>query len=150
MRTRFTELEWTMLRTAPYLAGFGVVMADITISSMIQEMATLAKIIKEVQKRYEHNALIYELMRDKTQLSQEEMQKFQYLPASNLLDLLQQMTNTVERQAGKEDADQYKSFLIEVAAGVASVASEGAFGLTGKISDKERQFLTQLETWLGE
>ena len=160
-RNDFTAEQWQALRNAPQLVALATAASGNSglFGSLSEGMATASAIAEA--SRGEH-ALIREIFgKDEIRAAQEQIRDLlKSAPDKSLLNarLQQAATDSIsaalEALSGKgapADADAYCTLLQGVAEKVAKASTEGGFlGFGGeRISEGERQFLSQLDSLLG-
>jgi hypothetical protein len=160
-RNDFTAEQWQALRNAPQLVALATAAAGNSglFGSLSEGMATASAIAEAA--RGEH-ALLREIFgKDEIRAAQEQIRDLlKSVPDKSLLNarLQQSATDSVAAAlaalSGKgvaADADAYRALLHGVAERVAKASTEGGFlGFGGeRVSEGERQFLSQLDSILG-
>jgi hypothetical protein len=155
-RDRFTDEDWTGVLEAPILAGLAITAADPGgLVSAVKESAAMARALKDAAAAAGEGALVTEIAdayreaadRDAASDAVKAMAKGQSPEAllSASVARLGAVMRTVEA-ALPEQADAFRTFLLDVAQKTAEASREGGFlGFGGeKVSEAERKALDQI------
>ena len=148
-RYNFTEEEWRLVVAAPFVVGISAMVFDPTLTSLVVEVASLGKIVKQAAEHYGHNALIQACTQDTGAFDTREAERVSGMQISNLLEMFEQVLAIVDLRAEPGEVQDFRYFLYEVGEKMTEAAGEGILGTGPKTSDRERDFLTKLEGWLG-
>jgi hypothetical protein len=161
LSTRFSPEEWTLLKSAPFLAGLSVTLSDLRSglfgaikeslapSQAIIEAATGASnpIVVSVVASIKEMAAKREPLRPAISVAGKK-------PEEVKAEVMAQLAKIPAVLAGKvpeDQAQEYKSWLVAIAGKVANAATEGGFfGLGGeRVSATETTAINELASSLG-
>ncbi len=148
-RYSFTEEEWRLVVAAPYVVGISAMIFDPTLTSLVMEIAALKKIVRKAAEQYGHNALVQACIQDTDTFNQNESRRAAEMKVASLLEMFREVLTVVDLKAEPDEAQDYRYFLYEVGERMTEVAAEGFLGLGPKTSDREYEYLSRLEEWLG-
>jgi hypothetical protein len=146
-KSAFNAEEWAVVAEAPALAALRVVAADR--GGTVRETLSLARAYAEARKRG-GSGLLDELVSSPPQLDPSRFKNSDELGRQGA-QRLREAVEIVERKATPEEAEEYRSFVLDVADTVAHAHREGGFlGIGGKeVSDEEQAVLDEIRATLG-
>ena len=148
-RHSFTDEEWQLITAAPYVVAFGAMAFDPTLTSLAAEIISLKKIVQEAAGHYGDNVLVQASVQDTEVFDQQAREHISGMQLSGALEMFQHVLTSVDLKAARDEAQDYRYFLYEVGERMTEAAGEGILGLGPKTSDREYDFLSRLEAWLG-
>jgi hypothetical protein len=156
----FTEEEWEVLRTTPYLTALAVAVAGGSgiFGSLKEAMAPAGAIIEAAQG---DNGLLRDICnKEEMKASQESLKGF--VKGEDIDALRRQVREAALEKVGSalgllaskgavDDTDAYRQFVTKIADRVAKAAKEGGFlGFGGeRVSENERALLADLAGVVG-
>lgn len=159
-RSSFTPDEWLALRVAPALVGAGVMAAAPNgVVAALKESVAMGTASYRALERHADVPLLKTLASDRDGVTEalkaalgpgDFAQRAGEVRAAALRGATQAMT-LLRAKGDAREAEAYRTWLLELAAGVAGASSEsgGFLGFGGeKVSDAERAFLGELEAAL--
>lgn len=141
-KTDFTEEEWELVLGAPPSAGMIVVTAQR--GGMFRESMSMAKAYTEARKQHGESQLLDEIVSTKPEMdhtrysSPEELEEHSLQRIRDAIALL-------ESKASRDEVEQYRRFILDLAERVAAAHREGFLGLSGEeVSDAERAAVDEI------
>jgi hypothetical protein len=146
-KSDFTPEEWETVLEGPTAAG--LMIAASQRGGTFRESYSIAKAYTDARRQHGASQLLDEIVGEKPKLERPHVHSVDELKQQSL-DHLRQGLALVEQKGTPEDADQYKQFVIGLAAHVAEAHREGFLGFTGdRVSDAERQAVSEVADALG-
>ena len=145
-RNDFTDDQWAKVTMAPTAAGMHVIQADH--GGSVRESFSMARSSVEVRERGGSSELLDVLANTQPKLdrsvgSPEEMHE-------RNLQHIRDGVAIVTQKADKQELQEYKDFIANVAKHVAEARKEGFMGLSGDlVSDKEQAAIDEIIAALG-
>ena len=150
----FTEEEWARLKRAPFVAGMAISLADPggPIEAVKETAATLG-VVREGE-RGDRGELVGAVARDAVADAQQRKNPLGgFKPAKGanagveILDELRAANRLVAEKAGPEDAEAFRSWLLDTAQEAANAAKEGGFmgWRAERVSEGEQRMLESLK-----
>ena len=155
----FTDEEWARLKRAPFVAGMGVSLADPggPIEATKETAATLRTALPSVEAG-SRGDLVDALSKSLEQDAHEHHNPLKgFKPTSGgtagveILDELKAVNQLVTEKASPEDAEAFRTWLLDTAQAAANAAKEGGFfGFHAvRVSEGEQKMLDSLRDALG-
>jgi hypothetical protein len=158
-KTDFTADEWSAIRRAPFNAGLVVVAASPSGPfGVLKEMFAVGKTLADAKLHGSSSDLVKALVADletadaRQEPAPAELQgKTPDQMRAAALEACRQAAAVVEKKAGPDEAQAFKSWLVSVGHKVAEAAKEGGFlGFGGTlVTEKETTALKDLASALG-
>jgi len=152
----FTTEEWKTIVAAPPMVGLAVTCASPNGPwGVLKEMLSMGMAMAEMLQKGSSNALIAELAADlkARQTKPEPPQGIKDPEQAKELALnhVRMVNDIVNRKATRDEADEFKKWLLAVGQRVAEASNEGGiFGFGGeRVSDAEKNALRQIAFALG-
>jgi len=154
----FTEVEWERLIHSPIAVGMVVMTADLNIPGLLNEGQAMYKAIDNQFVPESVEELITAVVSDIHDLPEDAYQiPAQIDPAhpdkqeNNLLKKICEIRVLLDAKLDPQQADDFKRWLLSIAAAVSKASIEGGFlGIGGeKVSDREAQSLNEIASALG-
>jgi hypothetical protein len=153
----FTDSEWEILRRAPMVAGMAITLADP--GGPIEVVKETSAVLKFVtQESAEREDIVGELARDVRELAQQRKSPLRdfkpprgSMAGKAILDELANANAIVTAKATPEEAEAFRTWLLECAQRAADAAKEGGFmGFNAvRVSEGEQRMLDELAGALG-
>ena len=152
----FTDSEWETLLRAPMVAGMAITFADP--GGPIEVLKETSSVLKFVTaESAAREDLVGEIARDVRALAQQrknplgDFRPRGSLATKEILDELGSASATVAEKGTPEEAEAYRTWLLECAKHAAEAAKEGGFmGFNAvRVSEGEERMLTELGSTLG-
>jgi hypothetical protein len=152
----FTEVEWTRIRRAPFVAGLAISIADP--GGPIEVAKETMASIRSASVAPSDEELVQSVARDiQTLIQQKQSPMGDFKPTSGalagqqVLDELRAVNEIVAAKATGDEADAFRRWLMTAARAAAAAAKEGGFmGFGGEqVSRGEQAMLDQLSSTLG-
>jgi len=137
-RSDFTEEEWKLVLEGPPSAGMIVVTAGR--GGTIRETFAIGKAYVEARKEHGASELLDEIVGAKPEIDHTRYHSFEELKQHGLQHL-RDAVQVLERKATREEVEDYRRFVLMLAAKVASAHREGG----AAISDGERAAIDEIE-----
>lgn len=155
-RDDYTDDEWTVLLTAPRIAGAFVVVSDLHVTGMLGEFKALALALTDRAADGADNRLVQSLIDamgeagDDDQDDEPEAQDLDELRGVTR-DLLVRAASIVDVKAATDEAVGYRRWIRAAATATAEARKESSFfGVGGeRVSDAERTALAEIASALG-
>jgi hypothetical protein len=146
----FTEEEWTRLKRGPFIAGLAISLADP--GGPIEAIKETAAALKTVTGAAASGGLVGALASEVTEEARNRKNPLAgfkpkgALAGQEILDELRAVNEIVSQKATPEEADAYRTWLLEAAKESADAAKEGGFlGFHAeRVSEGEQRMLDQL------
>jgi hypothetical protein len=146
----FTEEEWTRLKRGPFIAGLSISLADP--GGPIEAIKETAATLKTVTAAEGSGGLVGALASEVSEEARNRKNPLAgfkpkgALAAQEILDELRAVNEIVSQKATPEEAEAYRSWLLEAAKESAGAAKEGGFlGFRAeRVSEGEQRMLDQL------
>ena len=153
----FSELEWTRLKRAPFVAGMAISLADPggPIEAFKETSATLKTVLRAAESGAP-GELVHDLAREVGEQARQRknpLAGFKPKGATagvEILDELREAYRVVSEKATPEESTAFRDWLVEAATGAAAAAKEGGFmGFKAeRVSEGEQRMLDQLQNAL--
>ncbi len=145
-KAKYTEVEWRLLCDSYMAASLCIAAGDDTHFSSLKEAIATERFKTTAKQKYQANALIQAILAEDVSLVDAVVVG---TTAADFLEYIEQAVALVNRQASRQEAQEYKQFMYDMATAVANASGEGWFGWGVKISAKEAAVLQRLEALLG-
>jgi hypothetical protein len=150
----FTEAEWTRIKRAPFVAGMAISLADPggPIEAFKETSATLKSVLAAADGG-DRGAFVREIageVKEAARQHQNPLGGFKPAKAATagveILDELRAANRSVSEKASPEEAEAFRSWLLDVARAAADAAKEGGFmGFHAeRVSEGEQRMLDSL------
>ena len=114
-----------------------------------RESYSIAKAYTDARKEHGASQLLDDIVGEKPKMERPHVHSVDELK-QNSLDELKQSVTLLEQKATGDEVDQYKRFVVDLAARVAEAHREGFLGFSGdRVSDAERQAVSEVAGALG-
>jgi hypothetical protein len=156
-KTDYTDQEWEGLLQAPLMAGFYIIMADISVTGMGKELKGLYQAVLAQQAPEAAQELVAAVTADivarsqqKGALEQPKLEENQE-PRPQILNAIQQDLAVLDEKSTPEEKAGYSAWLVNVAQATAEAGREGGFLGIGsvRVSEQEKTALAGLQQALG-
>jgi hypothetical protein len=138
----FTEEEWTLILEAPPSAGMIVVTAQR--GGMLRETMAIGKAYVEARKEHGASELLDAIAAAKPERDHTRFHSYEELKQAGLQHLRDAVA-LLEKKATAEEVEDYRKFVLSLAAKVANAHREGA----QIVSDAERAAIEEIKASLG-
>ena len=146
-KSDFTSEEWEAVLEGPPAVGLMVAAAQR--GGSFRESYSMAKAYTEARMEHGASRLLDDIVGEKPRLERPHVKSVDELK-QQALDHLGRSVSVVEQKATEDEVDQYKQFVVGLAARVAEAHREGFLGFTGdRVSDAERQAVSEVADALG-
>lgn len=146
-KSDFTPEEWETVIEGPTAAG--LMIAASQRGGTFRESYSIAKAYADARREHGASQLLDDIVGEKPQVERPHVHSVDELKQQSLEHLRQGLA-LVQQKGTPEDADQYKQFVVGLAARVAEAHREGFLGFTGdRVSDSERQAVSDVADALG-
>ena len=146
-KSDFTPEEWETVIEGPTAAG--LMIAASQRGGTFRESYSIAKAYADARREHGASQLLDDIVGEKPKVERPHVHSVDELKQQSLEHLRQGLA-LVEQKGTPEDADQYKQFVVGLAARVAEAHREGFLGFTGdRVSDAERQAVSDVADALG-
>jgi hypothetical protein len=146
-KSDFTPEEWETVLEGPTAAG--LMIAASQRGGSFRESYSIAKAYTDARRQHGASQLLDDIVGEKPKLERPHVHSVDELKQQSLEHLRQGLA-LVEQKGTPEDADQYKQFVVGLAARVAEAHREGFLGFTGdRVSDAERRAVSEVADALG-
>jgi hypothetical protein len=153
----FTDTEWEVLLRAPMVAGMAITLADP--GGPIEVVKETSAVLRFVtQESAERDDLVGEIARAVRELAQQRKNPLRdfkpprgAMAGKAILDELAKANDIVTGKATPEEAEAFRTWLVECAQRAADAAKEGGFmGFNAvRVSEGEQRMLDELAGALG-
>ncbi len=141
-RADFTDEEWKLILEAPPSAGLIVVGAQR--GGMLRETMAVGKAYVEARQEHGASELLDEIVAAKPERDRTRYHSFEELKEAGLQHL-HDAIELLEKKATAQEVEDYKRFVLTLAAKVANAHREGA----QMVSDGERTAIEEIRGSLG-
>jgi hypothetical protein len=146
-KSDFTPQEWETVLEGPTAAG--LMIAASQRGGTFRESYSIAKAYTDARREHGASQLLDDIVGEKPKVERPHVHSVDELKQQSLEQLRQGLA-LVQQKGTPEDADQYKQFVVGLAARVAEAHREGFLGFTGdRVSDSERQAVSDVADALG-
>jgi hypothetical protein len=146
-KSDFTPEEWETVIEGPTAAG--LMIAASQRGGTFRESYSIAKAYADARREHGASQLLDDIVGEKPKVERPHAHSVDELKQQSLEHLRQGLA-LVQQKGTPEDADQYKQFVVGLAARVAEAHREGFLGFTGdRVSDAERQAVSDVADALG-
>jgi hypothetical protein len=146
-KSDFTPEEWETVLEGPTAAG--LMIAASQRGGTFRESYSIAKAYADARREHGASQLLDDIVGEKPKVERPHVHSVDELKQQSLEQLRQGLA-LVQQKGTPEDADQYKQFVVGLAARVAEAHREGFLGFTGdRVSDSERQAVSDVADALG-
>ncbi len=145
-KTNYTAVEWRLLCDSYMAASLCIAAGDDTHVSSLREAIATERFKTTAKQKYQANALIQAILAEDVSFVDAVVVG---TTEADFLEYIEQAVALVNRQASRQEAQEYKQFLYDMATAVANASGEGWFGWGVKISAKEVAVLQRLQALLG-
>jgi len=146
-KSDFTPQEWETVLEGPTAAG--LMIAASQRGGTFRESYSIAKAYADARREHGASQLLDDIVGEKPKVERPHVHSVDELKQQSLEQLRQGLA-LVQQKGTPEDADQYKQFVVGLAARVAEAHREGFLGFTGdRVSDSERQAVSDVADALG-
>ena len=146
-KSDFTPEEWETVLEGPTAAG--LMIAASQRGGTFRESYSIAKAYTDARREHGASQLLDDIVGEKPKVERPHVHSVDELKQQSLEQLRQGLA-LVQQKGTPEDADQYKQFVVGLAARVAEAHREGFLGFTGdRVSDSERQAVSDVADALG-
>lgn len=146
-KSDFTPEEWETVLKGPPAAGLMIAAAQR--GGSFRESYSIAKAYTDARKEHGASQLLDDIVGEKPKLDRPHVHSVDELKQHSL-DELKQSVTLLEQKATSDEVDQYKRFVVDLAARVAEAHREGFLGFSGdRVSDAERQAVSEVAGALG-
>jgi hypothetical protein len=146
-KSDFTPEEWETVIEGPTAAG--LMIAASQRGGTFRESYSIAKAYADARREHGASQLLDDIVGEKPKVERPHVHSVDELKQQSLEHLRQGLA-LVQQKGTPEDADQYKQFVVGLAARVAEAHREGFLGFTGdRVSDAERQAVSDVADALG-
>lgn len=146
-KSDFTPEEWETVIEGPTAAG--LMIAASQRGGTFRESYSIAKAYADARREHGASQLLDDIVGEKPKVERPHVHSVDELKQQSLEHLRQGLA-LVQQKGTPEDADQYKQFVVGLAARVAEAHREGFLGFTGdRVSDSERQAVSDVADALG-
>ena len=146
-KSDFTPEEWETVLKGPPAAG--LMIASAQRGGSFRESYSIAKAYTEARQEHGASQLLDDIVGEKPKMERPHVHSTDELKQASL-EQLNQSVSLLEQKATSDEVDQYKRFVVDLAARVAEAHREGFLGFSGdRVSDAERQAVTEVATTLG-
>ncbi|HEY5160599.1 MAG TPA: hypothetical protein VII83_05950 [Gaiellaceae bacterium] len=139
----FTDEEWKLILEAPPSAGLIVVTAQR--GGMLRETMAIGKAYVEARQEHGRSELLDEIAAAKPERDHTRFHSYEELKQAGLQHLRDAVA-LLEKKAAPEEVEDYRKFVLTLAAKVANAHREGA----QNVSDAERTAIEEIKGSLGE
>ena len=127
----------------------GLMVAAAQRGGSFRESYSMAKAYTEARMEHGASRLLDDIVGEKPRLDRPHVKSVDELK-QQALDHLGRSVSVVEQKATEDEVEQYKQFVVGLAARVAEAHREGFLGFTGdRVSDAERQAVSEVADALG-
>jgi len=156
-KTDFSDEEWTLLLLAITNAATYVITADMSVMGALKEMKAMGQAVEKQAAPPAAQELVDALVSDlkeksenKESLATTEMKENEEV-REVMLQGLQNAAEVLNAKCSPEEANGFKSWLLEIAEAVAEADKEGShFGIGGvQVTEKEKTALAEIRSTLG-
>lgn len=146
-KSDFTPEEWETVIEGPTAAG--LMIAASQRGGTFRESYSIAKAYADARREHGASQLLDDIVGEKPKVERPHVHSVDELKQQSLEHLRQGLA-LVQQKGTPEDADQYKQFVVGLAARVAEAHREGFLGFSGdRVSDAERQAVSDVADALG-
>ena len=146
-KSDFTPEEWETVIEGPTAAG--LMIAASQRGGTFRESYSIAKAYADARREHGASQLLDDIVGEKPKVERPHVHSVDELKQQSLEHLRQGLA-LVQQKGTPEDGDQYKQFVVGLAARVAEAHREGFLGFTGdRVSDAERQAVSDVADALG-
>jgi hypothetical protein len=146
-KSDFTADEWETVLKGPPAAG--LMIASAQRGGSFRESYSIAKAYTDARQAHGASQLLDDIVGEKPKMERPHVHSVEEIKQSSL-DQLKQSVTLLEQKATGDEVDQYKRFVVDLAARVAEAHREGFLGFSGdRVSDAERQAVTDVADALG-
>jgi hypothetical protein len=140
-RNDFTDDQWAKVTMGPTAAGMHVIQADH--GGSIKESFSMARSYSDVRERHGESQLLDEIANTRPKVDR-KVGSPEELAERNLQHIRDGLALVVQK-GDKQEVQDYKDFIRNLAKHVAEARKEGFLGLSGEVvSDKEQAALDQI------
>ena len=138
-KASFNATEWELIKDSPDWVYAAMAAGDVKVAltTKAKESKTYSKFLKKYQTS---DQLIRDVIEDKGKPSKE----IKRATLSDAEEALEQIGKILDKELPRQEADEYREFLLEVGQTVAEAAGEGALGTGKKVSKKESATLEKI------
>ncbi len=146
-KSDFTPEEWETVIEGPTAAG--LMIAASQRGGTFRESYSIARAYADARREHGASQLLDDIVGEKPKVERPHVHSVEELKQQSLEHLRQGLA-LVQQKGTPDDADQYKQFVVGLAARVAEAHREGFLGFTGdRVSDAERQAVSDVADALG-
>jgi LysM repeat protein len=142
-KASFNANEWELIKDAPewVFAALSAAEGNVALTVKAKESKGFKKAVEGFEGR---NQLIRDVVADKTKPAK----ALKRATLSDAEEALEQIGDILDERVGRQEADDFRDFLLAVGDAVAEAAGEGALGAGKKVSKKEFRALGKIEAAL--
>ena len=139
----FSAKEWKLIKDAPDWVYAALAAGDVKVA-----LTTKMKESKSFKKAVANYKTRSELIRDVIEDDDKPAKALKNATLSDAEEALEQISQILERKLTRQEADEFKDFLLAIGQSVAESAGEGMLGAGKKVSKKEASTLSKIEVAL--
>jgi hypothetical protein len=145
----FNAEDWSTIVDGPLYAGMRVISADR--GGTLRESLAMSRVYQEARGHHGDSELLDDLIKSPPAIDPDRLKEAGGDTAALTSKQLRDAISILEQNAGPDEVDAYKRFVMTLAQAVAGAHKEGGFlGIGGKaISDAENQALDEISAALG-
>jgi LysM repeat protein len=142
-KASFNANEWELIKDGPewVFAALSTAEGNVALTVKAKESKGFKKAVKDFEGR---NQLIRDVVADKSKPAK----AIKRATLSDAEEALEKISDILDKKVGRQEADDFRDFLLAVGDAVAEAAGEGMLGAGKKVSKKEFRALGKIETAL--